>query len=63
MMEEKGKQMWGHLPGANYTGFMGQEPDPTKPNGLSYGPRSDAPFYFPIYVSEVSSTFFPNPSN
>ncbi|CAB9497323.1 cyclase soluble subunit alpha-3 [Seminavis robusta] len=47
--EEGGKEMWGELEGANYTGFTGWEPDPDNPGDIKLGPRSEQPFYFPIH--------------
>jgi len=35
---------------ANYTGVMGQEPDPENPGECIFTERSVQPFYFPIHV-------------
>lgn len=43
---------WSVFPRANYSGFMGQEPDPENPDELVYTDRSEQPFYFPILFGE-----------
>lgn len=49
-IEAEGQVGWGDL--MNYTGMMGQEPDPDHPGELQYAPRSEHPFYFPIQFAE-----------
>ena len=52
LIEEKEGAFWKTVEGAeNYSGFLGQEPDPTDPDKLVVAHRSEQPFYFPIYVS------------
>jgi len=50
-IEAEGARTWGQI--MNYTGFMGQEPDPEDPGMLIYTERSVQPFYFPIHFAEV----------
>ena len=55
-LEEEGMVGWGGVEGANYTGIVGQEPDPDHPGELIMAPRSEQPFYFPIHVGTVILT-------
>ena len=59
LVEEKEGAFWKTIEGAeDYSGFLGQEPDPTDPDKLVVANRSEQPFYFPIYVSSLRVILF-----
>ncbi|CAB9511705.1 Receptor-type guanylate cyclase gcy [Seminavis robusta] len=54
-IEAEGKVGWAGVEGINFTGLVGQEPDPDHPGELMMAPRSKQDWYFPVVWGEPKS--------